>query len=267
VTPSSLAPSSSVPCVDVLSIPFHSLHMGEVLDVLESFIAQRTPPRQICMANALTVALAWRDPELTAVLRQSDLVLADGMSIVWGARWIGVHLPERIAGPDLMVDLCQRAAERGYRIYLCGSSPENVQNLQARLLERWPRLQIVGVHSPPMRACLGEEDSRIILDELGRTRPDILFLGMSMPKQEKWIARHRAQLSVPVSIGVGAAFDFLSGQIPRAPLRLQKIGLEWLYRLYCEPRRLWKRYLLGNAIFLLLLLKEMAKRKIHFGTH
>jgi N-acetylglucosaminyldiphosphoundecaprenol N-acetyl-beta-D-mannosaminyltransferase len=247
----------SIPATTVLGVPFHLLRMDGALEVLERFIAERRP-RQICLANAYTVALAQSDKDVQDLLKRSDLVLADGMSIVWGARWIGVDIPCRVAGPDLMAQLCERSAEKGYRIYLLGTSEENLADLKAELLRRWPRLQVVGTHSPSMSDRFTPTENSEILERIRQATPDVLFVGMSCPKQERWIAENLNAIAAPVSLGVGAAFNFLSGSIPRAPQTLQNLGLEWLYRLYREPRRLWRRYLLGNAVFLSRLAAERA---------
>jgi N-acetylglucosaminyldiphosphoundecaprenol N-acetyl-beta-D-mannosaminyltransferase len=252
-------PDIIAPVVHVLGIPFHAMRLNLALDKLEQFIRQRTP-RHICLSNAYTVALAKTDPELRSLLIRADLVLPDGMSIVWGSRWIGVRLPERVAGPDVMAGLCARAEKQGYSLYLLGSSPENLNLLRSELLRRWPGLKIAGVHSPSMCESFSAEENRDIIKRIRECAPDILFVGMSCPKQEKWISKHLENLKVPVSLGVGAAFNFLSGSVPRAPEYLQRIGLEWFYRLYREPRRLWKRYLLGNAIFLALLATQCGRR-------
>ncbi|MFA5974889.1 MAG: WecB/TagA/CpsF family glycosyltransferase [Elusimicrobiota bacterium] len=253
-------PPVTFPSVSIFGVRFDSLTMDETLLILDEFV-QRRRPTQVCLANAYTVALCRKDEALRNLLEQSDLVLADGMSIVWGAHWIGLSLPERIAGPDLMTGLCKHASQKGYSIFLMGSSRENLDMLQKVLLSRWPRLRIVGLYNPSMCDQFDEDENRRILEMIRQARPDILFVGMSAPKQEKWIAQNLNRLHAPVCMGVGAAFDFLSGRIPRAPERLQRIGLEWLYRLSCEPRRLWRRYILGNIVFLSLLLNEIIRYK------
>jgi len=235
--------------VHLLGIPFHDIDIAGVLKQVRQFIANGVP-RQICLGNAYTVSLCWKDLELRKVLDDADLVLADGMSIVWGGRLIGVNLPCRIAGPDLTESLCTLAEQSGYRVFFLGSTTDNLRQLKEILLQKWPKLQLAGMYSPPMCDRLSVQDNQAVFQELYRAKPDILFVGMSTPKQEKWIASNLKDLKVPVSIGIGAAFDFLSGRIPRAPRFLQDSGFEWLYRLGCEPRRLWKRYLLGNFIFL-----------------
>jgi N-acetylglucosaminyldiphosphoundecaprenol N-acetyl-beta-D-mannosaminyltransferase len=233
-------------------VRFNGLSFHEAIQVIERFIHEKTP-RQICLVNAYTVSVSCKDPEVRQVLEHADLVLPDGMSIIWGGNWIGAQLTERVAGPDLMEGLCRLASRNRYRVFLFGSSDGTLQKLTEKLLRICPDLQIAGSFSPPMCARLDEEENLKILKMLETSRPDILFVGMSSPKQEKWIAENLHRIPVPVSLGVGAAFDFLSGTVPRAPHWLRRIGLEWLYRLYREPRRLWKRYLLGNFVFLSLL--------------
>jgi N-acetylglucosaminyldiphosphoundecaprenol N-acetyl-beta-D-mannosaminyltransferase len=255
-----LPPAAPLPTSEVLGVRFHRLWMDEVMAITERFIEERRP-RQICLANAHTVALARHDSAFKDLLAKSDLVLADGMSIVWGGRWIGAQIPCRIAGPDLMVRICERSEERGYRLFLLGSGVDNLADLKWMLLKRWPGLQIVGLLSPSMCDRFEQAENDDILAQIRDACPDVLFVGMSCPKQEKWIAENLERIAAPVSLGVGAAFNFLSGKVPRAPEKLQKAGLEWLYRLYHEPRRLWRRYLLGNAVFLSSLAAEVLRNE------
>jgi N-acetylglucosaminyldiphosphoundecaprenol N-acetyl-beta-D-mannosaminyltransferase len=259
------ATTGTLPEVSVLGVRFHCLTMSKIIEILNRFITEGKP-RQVCLSNAYTVTLSQKDRGLRNLLNRADLVLPDGMSIVWGSRWIGKHIPQRIAGPDLMEALCDEAARKNYSIFLMGSSPENLNALKEVLLKRWPRLPIAGLYSPPMCEQLSENENQRIFSEIERTRPQILFVSMSCPKQEKWIAENLEHLHMPLAIGVGAAFDFMSGRIPRAPLWLQRTGFEWLHRLSCEPRRLWKRYLLGNFVFLSLLLKESLVKRLFSKT-
>lgn len=247
--------ATQTPFCFVLGLKFHTCTKQQAVDVLERFVAEKTP-RHIVLANAYTLASCKNDPVLTDMMNRADLILPDGMSIVWGARWLGITITERVAGPDLMELLCSRAQEKDQRIFLMGSSSENLQNLSSELQRRWPTLKIAGTYSPSVCERFDEPETQLILDRIHGAKPDILFVGLSAPKQEKWISENLRRLNVPVAIGVGAAFDFLSGRIPRAPIWMQRLGLEWLYRLYREPQRLWRRYLLGNAVFLSLLAKE-----------
>jgi N-acetylglucosaminyldiphosphoundecaprenol N-acetyl-beta-D-mannosaminyltransferase len=250
-----------VPSHSIFGIRFHAINLQNAVLEIERYISERIP-RQVCLANAYTVAFCKSQPALRDVINRMDLILPDGMSIIWGSRRLGIRFEERVAGPDLMEALCARAAEKQYRVFLLGSSPETLERLVHVLTSRWPGLQLAGVHSPSMSDEFDEAETVHMLDTVHEARPDILFVGMSAPKQELWISNNLNRLQVPVSMGVGAAFDFISGQIPRAPQKMQESGIEWLYRLYCEPRRLWKRYLLGNTIFLSLLFKELLHRKL-----
>jgi N-acetylglucosaminyldiphosphoundecaprenol N-acetyl-beta-D-mannosaminyltransferase len=220
----------------IAGMRFHSLRLPDVIAWIDRAIERRVPV-QITLANAYTFTMCHRWEKLMQIINGSDLTLADGMSIVWGARWLGIRLPGRIAGPDLMQTLCAHSEKAGHGIFLMGSSPENLLCLTNVLRARWPRLRIVGTHSPSMCDRFDEAETLRILAEIKAVEADILFVGVSAPKQEIWISENLHRLNVPVAIGVGAAFDFLSGRIPRAPQALQRVGLEWLYRLWKEPRR------------------------------
>jgi N-acetylglucosaminyldiphosphoundecaprenol N-acetyl-beta-D-mannosaminyltransferase len=178
-----------------------------------------------------------------------------------------MKFPERVAGPDLTEALCDRAAKKGYRIFFMGSSPENLGTLKAVLTRRHPGLNIVGTHSPSMSNEFSDSETQAIIKTIHAAKPDILFVGISTGKQETWISRNLTQLNVPACLAVGAAFDFLSGRVPRAPEWLRVRGFEWLFRLYCEPRRLWKRYLLGNFIYGLMLFRSTVRNRFLNETH
>lgn len=246
----------------ILGLRFNALNFSDTLSLLETWMDARSKARQIVLANAYTVTFCRQDPALQAQINTADMILADGMSIVWGGRLLGIKIPERIAGPDLMEKLCALAEKQGRSIFLMGSSPENLEQLQRVLLAKWPLLRIAGLHSPSMSERFDERETLEILKHLEAANPDILFVGVSAPKQEIWIAENLHRLPSTLNIGVGAAFDFMSGRIPRAPERLRATGFEWLYRLWHEPRRLWKRYLLGNTIFLSALTYARIKHRI-----
>jgi N-acetylglucosaminyldiphosphoundecaprenol N-acetyl-beta-D-mannosaminyltransferase len=249
----------------VLGVGFHCLSMSEAIRSMEAMIAARKP-HQICLVNAYTVALAQEDLELRSLLEKASLVLADGMSIVWGSRWIDLRIPGRLAGPDVMTKLCTLAAEKKYRIFLLGSTSANLYSLEQSLLKQWPELIVAGTYSPSFSDRHTETENHRMVEAVSLAKTDILFVSMSAPKQEKWIAKNLFRLQAPVCVGVGAAFDFLSGRIPRAPQFFQTYGLEWLYRLWCEPRRLWKRYLLGNAVFLSHLTRQYLRLKFRHSS-
>jgi N-acetylglucosaminyldiphosphoundecaprenol N-acetyl-beta-D-mannosaminyltransferase len=184
-----------------------------------------------------------RDPQYAGILRDADIVYCDGMGVLLAARLTGQTIPERMTGADWIEDLCQVMMHHDLSLYLLGSSPQTVHGAAAALQARYPGLRIVGAGDG---YAMGPET----VAQINAAHPDILLVGMGTPRQEKWIARHRGELDVPVVWAVGALFDFVSGRIPRGPRWMTQHGLEWLCRLVIEPRRLWRRYLLGNPRFL-----------------
>jgi N-acetylglucosaminyldiphosphoundecaprenol N-acetyl-beta-D-mannosaminyltransferase len=177
------------------------------------------------------------------------------MPLVWLSHLKGHTEVERVYGPDLMLACCSRSLERGYRHYLYGGGPGVPERLAERLRQRFPGISIVGCHSPPFRPLTATEDAAIVR-QINEARPDIVWVSLSTPKQERWMATHRSPLLAPVMIGVGAAFDMHAGLKPQAPRWMQRSGLEWLFRLLSEPRRLWRRYLRNNPLFVWQLLLQ-----------
>ena len=227
--------------VCILSTPVDVLDTPGVLARLDQFIQEKRF-HQVATANADFVVNAMCDAELRHILRVSDLVTPDGMPLVWASRMLGHALPERVTGADIVPALAELSAQKGYRIYMLGARPEVAQQARENLLRTHPTLQIVGCVSPPP-ASLEDMDTASLLADIRAVRPDILLVAFGNPKQEKWIYRNREGLcDVPVCIGVGGTFDFLAGQTVRAPEWMRISGLEWLYRLKQEPKRLWKRY-------------------------
>lgn len=227
--------------VGILGTPIDILDTSEVLARLEQFITERRF-HQVATANTDFLINALHDPELRRILRNADLVIPDGMPIVWASRMMGTPLPERVTGADIVPELAALSERKGYRLYMLGAREEISKRAYENLLAKHPNLQIVGRVSPKL-ANLLDMDNDAILRDIERAQPDILFVAFGNPKQEKWIYLHRERLgSVPVCIGVGGTFDFLAGETARAPLWMQKSGLEWVHRLSHEPRRLWRRY-------------------------
>jgi len=202
-------------------------------------------PRKVMYLNAHCAVIAKKDLRYKRVLNRSDLVYADGMSIVWGARLLGARIPERSTGADFLPNFCEGFAERGYRIYFLGSEPGIAEKAAGKLRERIPNLQIVGTH----HGFFTPEEEDRVLEDIARTKPHILIVGMGVPYQEQWIDVQCERLNVPVIWGVGALFDFISGELTRGPQWLVDNGFEWLCRLCVEPGRLWQRYLVGNMKF------------------
>jgi N-acetylglucosaminyldiphosphoundecaprenol N-acetyl-beta-D-mannosaminyltransferase len=242
MSPTPLPPRAVV----ILGVPFHDLTLDEALGRIGEAVTQRTP-RYLATANVDFALQASRDVELQRILLEAEYVLCDGTPLVWASRWLGAPLRERVAGSDLVPGLAARAEQRGWRLFLLGSTPDNLDQALANLRTRHPRLAIDG-YSPPVAPLL-EMDHEDIAQRIRAARPDILLVAFGCPKQEKWIYMHHARLGVPVSIGVGATVDFLAGRFRRAPRWMQRSGTEWIFRLLQEPRRLFNRYLLDLVFF------------------
>jgi N-acetylglucosaminyldiphosphoundecaprenol N-acetyl-beta-D-mannosaminyltransferase len=205
--------------------------------------------RYVCVAPVSTIVDAKRDAGYAAVINAADMVTPDGMPVVWLAHSKGYKDVGRTYGPDLMQQVCEQGQSRGTRHFFYGSTMETLAKLQTRLKALYPSMIIAGTYAPPF-CPVPKREEQSILDQINQSGADVLWIGLGSPKQDFWISLNRPCLSVPVIIGAGAAFDFLSGVKPQAPRWMQKSGLEWLFRLACEPRRLWKRYLIGNVLFI-----------------
>lgn len=234
----------------ILGVPIDDLTMSEALDRLEQFIAvgrKSGTSHQIATVNADFVVNALHDPELRYILQQADMTTADGTPLVLGARLLGVPLAGRVTGADLVPALAERAAQKGYSLFLLGARPGVAAQAGKILQERNPGLKIAGIVSPPNTSVLDMDPA--IVEELKAARPDILLVAFGNPKQEKWISMYARQLNIPVCIGIGGTLDMIAGVTRRAPAWVQNAGFEWLYRLMQEPRRLWKRYVLDLFYF------------------
>jgi N-acetylglucosaminyldiphosphoundecaprenol N-acetyl-beta-D-mannosaminyltransferase len=221
--------------------------MAEALSEIEVLVEARRPS-YVITANLNYAMLSDGDPALRECNEGAALVLADGMPLVWAARWRGTPLPERVAGSDLIYGLSALAARRRYRVFLLGGAPGIAEAAAANLCGLYPGLTITGIESPPYRA-LDPAEEAALLDRIRAAAPDILMVAFGQPKGELWIARHHRDLGVPVSLQVGASLDFAAGKVRRAPRWLQTAGLEWAFRLALEPRRLGPRYA-RNVLYL-----------------
>jgi N-acetylglucosaminyldiphosphoundecaprenol N-acetyl-beta-D-mannosaminyltransferase len=231
--------------VHVWGLPLAPLTLPQTLDLIDRWVADRTP-RYVITANVHYAMLAAGDPRLGPVTRGAALVLADGMPLVWASRG---RLPERVAGSDLVPALCERAAERGHRVFLLGAAPGVADQAAANLRARFPGVTIAGTLAPPFRDLSPAERDELI-QTVRAARPDLLFVAFGQPKGELWVAENYQSLGVPVTMQVGATLDFLAGRMPRAPRWIQRVGLEWAYRLVREPRRLGGRYA-RNGLFVI----------------
>ena len=243
-----------IPRFDVLGVEVSALDMGGALAEITGWI-ERREPHYICVTGVHGVMEAQRDSELMRIHNASGMTTPDGMPLVWAGRWAGMRQVTRVYGPDLMLAVCALAEARGWTSYLYGGRDGVPDVLARRLVHRFPGLRIVGTCSPPFGPVTDEQDAATVA-EINRAAPDIIWVGLSTPKQERWMAAHMGRVGSPVMLGVGAAFDIHAGLLPQAPRWLGRAGLEWLFRLAVEPRRLWRRYLSNNPRFILQVLKH-----------
>jgi N-acetylglucosaminyldiphosphoundecaprenol N-acetyl-beta-D-mannosaminyltransferase len=237
-----------MPAAQVLGVPLALTDYDGTLDWIDD-AAAAGHRGYICVAATHTVMAAQDDPELHAAAIGADFTVPDGQPLVWALNLLGHRLSDRVYGPDLMDRACERAARTGLRFYLYGGrNPGALAQLARNLRLRHPGLRIVGGHAPPFRALTLDEEDAVVAN-IGRSRADVVWVGIGVPKQEKWMARMRGRLDAPVLVGVGAAFDIHAGLVSQAPGWMQRLGLEWLFRLAQEPGRLWRRYLRYNPRF------------------
>ncbi len=215
--------------------------------------------RYVCVTSVHGIIASRDDAELARALKDADIVTPDGMPVVWAMRSFGVARQERVYGPTLMLHLCEEAARSGLRIYLYGALGKTLEDLSRRLRARYAGLKIAGCYSPPFRPLTDEEENEV-RGSIMASGADILFVGLSTPKQEKWMRAHCDSIPGLTMIGVGAAFDIHAGRVRQAPGWMQQRGLEWLFRLLIEPARLWRRYVLITPRFLPLWLKQWVSR-------
>jgi N-acetylglucosaminyldiphosphoundecaprenol N-acetyl-beta-D-mannosaminyltransferase len=239
-----------VPTRDVLGVPISLVDYERAVEVMDQLVATRERG-YVCVAPVHALMEARNDPEMRAALRGSTLVVPDGMPVVWAANLLGENLTDRVYGPELMVRFNDVCAERGHRVWLYGGRDQGtLAQLALIMRRRHPGIQIVGGYSPPFRSLTPYEENSLAA-QINEATPDVVWVGIGVPKQEKWMARMRDRLEVPVMCGVGAAFDFHTGRVSMAPRWMQQRGLEWIYRLAQEPRRLLPRYLYTNPRFVL----------------
>jgi N-acetylglucosaminyldiphosphoundecaprenol N-acetyl-beta-D-mannosaminyltransferase len=243
--------------VDVLGLPVTATTPAAALDRLSVLVAAHE--RAFFTFTSVHGVIAARDdPEVEAAHLRADHVASDGMPLVWACRRAGVRGAERVYGPDFMVAACARAAERGWRVFLYGGAVGTPERLAQHLVDRFPGLEVVGAHSPPFRSLTPTEDAAIV-EMIDVAAPDLVFVGLSTPKQELWMADHVGRIP-GVLLGVGAAFDFHAGLVPQAPQWMQRAGLEWLFRVGVEPRRLAGRYLRNNPRFVAAIARHPPRR-------
>lgn len=253
-------PPAHPPTVEVLDVPLALTDYERTMDWIDATVAGGGRG-YICVAAVHTVMLCREDPELRRAVLGSSFTVPDGQPLVWALNALGHDLPERVYGPTLMERHCHRSASTGVSSFLYGGRDDAaLALLRRRLTERFPGLRIAGGHSPPHRE-LSEAEMDAVAEEIDASGADVVWVGIGVPKQEKWMARMRPRLRAPVLVGVGAAFDFHAGLVPQAPPWMQRRGLEWAYRLAREPRRLAGRYLRYNPLFVAAFARQYARHR------
>jgi N-acetylglucosaminyldiphosphoundecaprenol N-acetyl-beta-D-mannosaminyltransferase len=232
--------------VEVDGLLFDDVTMGEATDRIVELARMRDRPRFVCTGNLDHLAMASSDPEFKAAYDAADLVVADGAPVVWLSKLGGTPLKERVAGSDLFWTLGKASASTGVTLFFLGGVEGAADAAKAELEKRYPGVKIVGTYCPPFKTFATQEEQDKIRDEIKKVSPDILLVAFGAPKQEKWIAANKDRLGVPIAIGVGGSFEMASGMLKRAPVWMQRAGLEWAYRFAQQPRRLFDRYIVRD---------------------
>ena len=240
----------------ILGVSIDALTMDEMVALAERAIRERQR-LLVGVVNAAKLVNMRRQERLRAAVLAADVILADGMSIVWAARLLRPRLPERVSGIDLMVRLLEQADKCGYRVYCLGATDEVLAQVVELIGREYPGAKLAGARN----GYFASEEEAEVAAEIAACRPDLLFAAMSSPKKEEFLARWGEQMDVPVCHGVGGAFDVLAGKVRRAPLSWQRLGLEWLYRVLQEPRRMWRRYLVTNTLFSAMVARQLFARR------
>jgi N-acetylglucosaminyldiphosphoundecaprenol N-acetyl-beta-D-mannosaminyltransferase len=241
-------------------LAINNLNLKTVVSAFKNLVLQKSKkPRWAVCLNTHNINLSYEDKEYRLFIKKADLVIPDGWGVVWAGKILGYRLQERTTTADYFDQFCQMLSNNKLSVYFLGSKETVIKKAVAVLKKQFPKLKILGFHSGYFR----EKQEKKIIDTINRLKPDFLLLGMGTPKQEKWLWRYQDKLKVKVGWGVGAIFDYLVGAKKRCPVWLGRLGLEWLFRLLCEPRRLWRRYILGSFKFITLCLKIYRKKKEH----
>jgi N-acetylglucosaminyldiphosphoundecaprenol N-acetyl-beta-D-mannosaminyltransferase len=245
---------------EVLGVRVHAVQTRDVVARMQKWIQDRDRCHTVAATSMHGIVEAQHDPSFKEILNSADAVVPDGMPLIWLGQRRGHRLPRRVYGPDLMLDFCENTAGRGYRHFFYGGEPGVPERLAESLRRRFPSMEVCGAFSPPFRPLDPQEEQETVA-KISRAAPDVLWVGLGTPKQERWMHQHRDKLQVPVLVSVGAAFDLLSGRRNQAPLWMRERGFEWLFRLLQEPRRLWRRYLIYGPQFIAYLMLESLRLK------
>jgi len=252
--------------VEICHARVHATTLPQAVDLISNYAATLPGPAYVVTPNAQHVVLLERDQHFREIYSHASLVLADGFSLLLASRLLGKRLKERVTGVDLFKALCGRAAEMGLRVYLLGGQPGSADLAARKLKAVYPNLLVAGTLCPAWGFDNDPEQLDAIARIIREAKPHILFVGLGAPKQENWIYEHGLKLGVPVCMGVGGSFEMVGGITPRAPGWMQQLGLEWLFRLAVEPRRLWKRYLIGNVQFMVMVFRQLLYPNLYAGN-
>lgn len=246
--------------IRLLGVDIDSVTMADTLTHMEERIRERKPS-YIVTPNVDVLMHLQRDADFRRIYKGASMVIADGVPLLWAANFLGTPLPAKVSGSDLFVEFCELAAKKGYKLYFMGAMPGVAAQAAEVLARRFPGLKVVGTYSPSFGFEKNEAECESIVQRIVEAAPDVLFIGLGSPKQEKWNDRFLQRHHVPVSIGVGISFDYVAGTVKRAPRWMQDLGFEWLWRLCSEPKRLWKRYLVNDPAFFWLILRQKWTKK------
>ena len=253
--------AASIAWVNVLACPITKLDLDGFVTRIEKFIASAMP-HYVAVVNVAKLVQMRSDKELARSVLSADLIGADGVPLIWVSRLFGTPLPGRVNGTDLMHRLLERAHEKNYRVFFFGAQEKVLQKVLEVVRQNYPGVQIAGFQNGYFTAA----EELAIVQKIRNAKPDILFIAFGTPKKELWVKKYVSAMGVPLIHGVGGSFDVLAGIIPRAPLWMQRAGLEWLFRLCQEPRRMWRRYLTTNTVFVMLILWEWLRFRVGLHT-
>lgn len=246
--------------VDILGVKVSKSNLQETAEIMSRAIETRTPLR-VAVTPVNCILWARKDDDLRHIYNTAGLVTADGVPLVWASRLLGSPVRGRVTGLDLLPYFAHIAAQKGYRFFFLGAAEGVAEQLAEKLQKEHPGLQVAGCYSPPFTEKFSDRENKKMTEMINYSGADVLWVSLTAPKQDFWIAGQMENLQTPVAIGVGAAFDVVAGNIPRAPVWMQRSGLEWLYRLVKEPSRLSKRYLVEAPVFIPLILKQIFTNK------
>ena len=241
--------------IEILGCPIDNLTIDETISLIDEMISSNTPHQHVVI-NVDKLLKLRNDKKLKQIISDCDIINVDGMPIVWASKILGNPLKERITGIDLMEQLIKHSVKKGYRVYFLGAKEEVVKKVVEVYSRRYPNLKIAGFRNGYWKF----EEEEYIIKEIQKSKPDILFLAISSPTKEFFLKKFLNIMNVPFVMGVGGSFDVVAGVTKRAPLFMQKYGLEWFFRFIQEPKRMWKRYIIGNSVFICLIFKELLKK-------